>query len=133
MSIAPVPISFGEEKKVEKIYNMDHGKPIDLTHDAIEQVKSFIEKNPAAAAKKFRVYVEGGGCSGMQYGFTFDDKKDDDNIVPCEDIEVLIDEPSLAYIKGAVIDYVADMRGAGFVVKNPQSKGECGCGVSFTV
>lgn len=133
MAIAPVPISFGEEKTAEKVYNMDHGKLIDLTPEAVAKVKDFIKKNPAAGAKIFRIGVEGGGCSGLQYGFTFDDKKDDDNVVACEDIEVLIDNPTLAYIKGAVVDYVEDMRGSGFIVKNPQSKGECGCGVSFTV
>lgn len=133
MPIAPVPISFGEESKEEKAYNMDHGKPIDLTPEAVAKVKDFIAKNPNAGAKQFRVFVEGGGCSGMQYGFTFDDKKDGDNVVPCADIEILIDDPSLAYIKGAVVDYVEDFRGSGFVVKNPMSKGQCGCGVSFTV
>lgn len=133
MSSGPIPISFGDEAKVEKIYNMDHGKLLDLTSDAIEKVKDFIRKNPKAEGKRFRVFVEGGGCSGMQYGFTFAEKKDDDNVVECGDVEVLIDNVSLAYIKGAIVDYVEDMRGSGFIVKNPQSKGECGCGVSFTV
>lgn len=133
MPIAPVPISFGEEKKAEKVYNMAHGKLVDLTSEAVAKVKDFIQKNPNAGTKMFRICVEGGGCSGLQYGFTFDDKKDDDNVVPCEDIHVLIDNPTLAYIKGAIVDYVEDFRGSGFIVKNPQSKGECGCGVSFTV
>lgn len=130
----PVPITFGDEKKKEeKTYNFDHGKLIDLTPEAIAHIKDFLEKNPKAQGKTFRVYVEGGGCSGMQYGFTFDDKKDDDNIVPCGDIEVLVDNPSLIYIKGAVVDHVDDFSGSGFIVKNPLSKGECGCGTSFTV
>ena len=130
---APIHISFGDEEKVEKIYNMDHGKLLDLTEDAIDQVKSFIKKNPKAANKYFRVFVEGGGCSGMQYGFTFDDKKDDDHVIPCTDIEVLVNPQALIYMKGAVVDFVQTNAGTGFVVKNPQSKGECGCGVSFTV
>lgn len=128
----PVPISFGEQPK-EKSYNMDHGKLLDLTPDAIAKVKSFIAKNPATTGKRFRVSVEGGGCSGMQYGFTFDDQKDGDHVIPCEDIEILIQDVCLLYIKGAVVDYVEDLRGSGFIVKNPLAKGECGCGVSFTV
>lgn len=130
---APVSISFGEEKKVERVYNLNHGKLLDLTPEAIAKVKDFTTRNPAAAGKNFRIFVESGGCSGMQYGFTFDHRKDDDNIVPCEDIAVLINNASLVYIKGAVVDYVDNSSGSGFIIKNPQSKGECGCGVSFTV
>lgn len=130
---APVPISFGSEKPKERVYNFGHGKPVDLTPEAIEQVKNFAKTNPQTEGKLFRIYVEGGGCSGFQYGFTFDEKRDDDNVISCGDISVLVDVPSLVYMKGAVVDYVADFRGAGFVVKNPQSKGECGCGTSFTV
>ena len=131
---APVPISFGDEQPSERSYNLDHGKPIDLTHDAVERVRHFTRTKPeTTAGKLFRGSVEGGGCSGMQYGFTFDTQKDDDNVVACEDIQVLINNAALIYIKGAVIDYVDAFSGAGFVVKNPQAKGEWGCGVSFTV
>jgi iron-sulfur cluster insertion protein len=135
MSSTPIPISFDDDQKEEeKVYNFDHGKDLDLTEDAIAKVKSYLESNEKAKGKRFRVYVEGGGCSGMQYGFTFDDKvKDDDHMVKCGDLEVLVDAPSLIYIKGAVVDYVDSFSGAGFIVKNPLSKGECGCGVSFTV
>lgn len=133
MSAGPVPITFGEEPKAEKTYDMGHGKLIDLTREALEKVRDFTLKNPKAAGKRFRVYVEGGGCSGMQYGFTFDDMKDGDNVVTCEDVEVLLNNDAVPFIKGAVVDYVEDIRGSGFIVKNPLSKGECGCGVSFTV
>ena len=135
MSIAPTPINFGqkEEAKKEKEYNFDHGKLIDLTDEAIEKVKDFAIKNPATKGKTFRVYVEGGGCSGFQYGFTFDDKKDDDQIVKCADLEVLVDEQSKIYLQGSVVDYVDGFSGAGFIVKNPQAKATCGCGTSFTV
>lgn len=133
---APIPISFGEEESQpqEKLYNMDHGKVIDLTHEAILKVKSFIAGKPEQTeGKLFRINVEGGGCSGMQYGFTFDTPKETDYVVDCEDIQVLIDREASVFIKGAVVDYIEDFRGSGFVVKNPQSKGECGCGLSFTV
>lgn len=130
---APIPISFGDEEQQVKTYNMNHGKVIDLTEDAIDQVKLFLKKNPKAKDKYFRVKVEGGGCSGMQYGFTFDDKQPDDHVVPCGDIEVLIHPDAVIFIKGAVVDFVQDHTGTGFVVKNPLSKGECGCGISFTV
>ena len=130
----PTPISFGDEKPVEKVYNFDHGKPIDLTIEAIEKVKDTFKKNPDKTnGKLFRVFVEGGGCSGMQYGFTFDEKKDDDQVVNCGDIQVLISSTSEAYIRGSIVDYVENFQGAGFIVKNPQSKGECGCGISFSV
>ncbi len=121
-------------KKAEKIYNFNHGKLIDLTPEAVAKVKEFAAQNAdQTAGKNFRIAVEGGGCSGMQYKFTFDTKKDDDNLVPCGDIAVLVDAPSLTYMKDAVVDYVNDFSGAGFVVKNPLSKGECGCGISFAV
>ena len=129
----PVPITFGDEETKEREYNMDHGKLIDLTSEAIDRVKALAASNDKANGKTFRVYVEGGGCSGMQYGFTFDVKKDDDYVVECSDIEVLLDKNSIVYVKGSVVDYVDDFRGAGFIVKNPQATGECGCGTSFTV
>lgn len=105
---------------------------LNFTDAAARKVYSLIEEehNPHL---HLRVFITGGGCSGFQYGFTFDEKRDDDNVISCGDISVLVDVPSLVYMKGAVVDYVADFRGAGFVVKNPQSKGECGCGTSFTV
>ena len=130
---APVPISFGQDKPKEKVYDFNHGKLVHLTPEAMEQVRNFAKTNSQTQGKSFRVYVEGGGCSGFQYGFTFDEKREDDNVIACNDLTVLVDNQSLIYIKGSIVDYVADFRGAGFVVKNPLSKGECGCGTSFTV
>jgi iron-sulfur cluster insertion protein len=127
------PITFGEQKPAEPVYNFDHGKPIDLTPSAVKRVKEFQKENADASGKHFRVYVEGGGCSGFQYGFTFDNKRDDDLVVKCEDIEVYLDPQSAGYINGAIVEYVSDFRGSGFSVKNPQAKGTCGCGTSFTV
>lgn len=106
---------------------------ITLTPNAVEQIKRSAEKIAVASGKFFRVYVEGGGCSGMQYGFSFDQKKEDDFVVHCGTIDVLVDPQSSLYLKGSTVDYVEDLRGSGFTVKNPNSKGACGCGVSFTV
>lgn len=133
MSQSPTGITFDGEEKKSRVYNMDHGKLIDLTPEAAAKVREFVQKNEKALGKTFRVYVEGGGCSGMQYGFTFDDQKDDDNIVACGDIEVLVDKNSVPYLKGAVVDYVDSLTGSGFVVENPLAKAACGCGTSFTV
>jgi iron-sulfur cluster insertion protein len=78
--------------------------------------------------------VSGGGCSGFQYGFTFDDSKNDDDILIEKDgAAVLIDTTSLELLGGSQIDYVEDMIGASFQIKNPQAKSSCGCGNSFSV
>jgi len=130
----PTPITLGDNKPVEKEYNFDHGKVVDLTTDAVEKVKNFTQKNAEQTkGKLFRILVEGGGCNGFQYQFTFDHKKDKDYVIPCADIEVLLDKNSEPFIKGAVVDYVENSTGAGFIVKNPQAKAECGCGISFSV
>ena len=83
---------------------------------------------------KLRVFVSGGGCSGFQYGFTFDDtKNDDDLLIEKDGASVLIDTTSLELLGGSQIDYVEDMIGAAFQIKNPQAKSSCGCGNSFSV
>jgi len=132
----PAPITLGDENEAsqEKTYNFDHGKLLDLTSEAVQYVKNFTAANSQKIkGKLFRVFVEGGGCSGMQYGFTFDTKKEYDHIIPCEDIEVLLNDASVPFIKGSVVDYVTNANGTGLVVQNPQSKSECGCGISFSV
>lgn len=130
----PAPITLSSDKPKEKTYNFAHGKAVDLTPEALNKVKEFMAKNrEQLSGKNFRVFVEGGGCSGFQYGFTFDEKKPEDLTVLCGDVAVLVNEASLTYLKGSVIDYVEDFRGSGYIVKNPLSKGECGCGLSFTV
>lgn len=133
MAQSPMGISFSDEAPQKRVYDLNHGKVIDLTAEAVAKVKDFIQKNVKAQGKYFRVYVEGGGCSGMQYGFTFDERKEDDHLVPCGDIEVLVDKNSESYLKSSVVDYVEGLGGTGFVVENPQAKASCGCGTSFTV
>ena len=81
-----------------------------------------------------RLAVSGGGCSGFQYGFTFDDTRQDEDLVFARDgVELVIDETSLEFVKGAEIDFVEDMMGAYFQVKNPNAASSCGCGTSFSV
>ena len=83
---------------------------------------------------KFRVFVQGGGCSGMQYGFTFDaDQNDDDFAIACGDLSVLIDAMSMQYLNEAKISFREDDWGSSFVIENPQATTTCGCGSSFSV
>jgi iron-sulfur cluster insertion protein len=89
------------------------------------------EKNPNI---KLRVFVQGGGCSGFQYGFTFDeDQGEDDFDFAAGDVRVLIDSMSMQYLQGADIDYQESLQGASFVINNPQATTTCGCGSSFAV
>jgi iron-sulfur cluster insertion protein len=83
---------------------------------------------------KLRIFVTGGGCSGFQYGFAFDDvAKDDDLCVEVGAIKVLVDASSLQYVMGAQIDYEESLEGSRFVIKNPNAASTCGCGSSFSV
>ena len=75
--------------------------------------------------------MQGGGCSGFQYGFTFDEKRDNDNVMEQDGITILVDPQSAMYLKDSTVDYVEDFRGAGFSVQNPNATGGCGCGKSF--
>jgi iron-sulfur cluster insertion protein len=81
-----------------------------------------------------RIAVSGGGCSGFQYGFTLDDTRNDDDIVVQRDgVTVLVDSTSVEFMKGAEVDFVEDMIGASFQIKNPNATSKCGCGSSFAV
>jgi len=104
-----------------------------FTPAAAGRVKELIEEegNPNL---KLRVYVQGGGCSGFEYGFTFDENiEEDDTQLVTDGVILLIDPNSLGYLKTATIDYVKDVQGEQFVIKNPKAKTTCGCGSSFSV
>ena len=89
------------------------------------------ENNPNI---KLRTFVQGGGCSGFTYGFTFDEEQNDDDFeVPVNDFKLLIDSMSMQYLQGAVIDYKEDLMGSNFSIKNPNATTTCGCGSSFGV
>src|SRR6266496_767086 len=107
------------------------GPLLSLTEAAIEKVKYFATSMPDSEGKPLRIFVQGGGCSGFQYGFQFDEKHDDDNVIEQGGITVLVDPQSATYLKDSVVNYVEDFRGAGFSVENPNSTGGCGCGKSF--
>ena len=107
--------------------------PIVFTDAAAEKVKSLIdeENNPNL---KFRAYITGGGCSGFQYGFTFDeDVAEDDFQLKKKGVTLLVDAMSFQYLAGAEIDYRSDINGEQFVIRNPNAKTTCGCGNSFSV
>ncbi|OVZ57359.1 iron-sulfur cluster insertion protein ErpA [Pigmentiphaga sp. NML080357] len=109
--------------------------PIGLvfTDAAAAKVKELIDEegNPSL---KLRVFVQGGGCSGFQYGFTFDeDVNEDDTQLDKNGVQLLIDSMSFQYLVGAEIDYKEGLEGAQFVIKNPNATSTCGCGSSFSV
>jgi iron-sulfur cluster assembly accessory protein len=90
------------------------------------------ESDPEGAANlALRIFVAGGGCSGLQYGMTLDEEQEGDTVISYGDIKVLVDEMSLGYINGSQVDYVDSLMGAGFTVNNPNAVSSCGCGHSF--
>jgi iron-sulfur cluster assembly protein/iron-sulfur cluster insertion protein len=86
----------------------------------------------AAPQKRLRVLVESGGCSGFQYGMSFDEPKADDAQFECEGVPVIVDPTSLAYLQGSVIDFDDGLHGKGFEIRNPNAQSTCGCGKSFS-
>jgi iron-sulfur cluster insertion protein len=106
--------------------------PFVFTDNAAAKVKSLIEEE-GNDALKLRVFVQGGGCSGFQYGFTFDEEvNDDDTSLIKNGVTLLIDAMSYQYLVGAEIDYKDDINGSQFVIKNPNATSTCGCGSSFS-
>ncbi len=105
---------------------------LQLTEAAAAKISSLLaEENNDAL--NLRVFVSGGGCSGFQYGFTFDEEmKHDDAIVENHGVKVLVDPASLGLLDGAEVDYQESLQGASFVIRNPNAASTCGCGKSFT-
>ena len=106
---------------------------VSFSPSAIQHVKDLIEEDSSAKGKKLRLYIEGGGCAGFQYGFKFDDASDDDAVSEQEGFAVIIDPMSSMYLAGVLVDYTEDLNGAGFQFQNPNASGGCGCGKSFAV
>jgi len=105
--------------------------PLNFTDAAAQKVGQLIEKEDNSALK-LRVYISGGGCSGFQYGFTFDEEvQDGDTEIEKAGVTLLIDPMSVQYLTGAEIDYKEDLSGAQFIIRNPNAKTTCGCGSSF--
>jgi iron-sulfur cluster assembly accessory protein len=104
---------------------------INVTQVASGKIKEAMEAEgkPGLA---LRIYVEGGGCSGMQYGLVFEEEeKDGDEVLAQDGIRILVDRFSAPYLQGVEIDYVTTLQGAGFKINNPNASGSCGCGHSF--
>ena len=105
---------------------------ITITQPAVDKLKDIIteENNPAL---KLRVFVQGGGCSGMQYGFTLDEESSEDDFnLEFAGVQILVDSMSSSYLTGAEIDYKENQYGSNFSITNPQAKTTCGCGSSFS-
>jgi iron-sulfur cluster insertion protein len=108
-------------------------EPVVFTAAAAHKVRELIaeENNPNL---KLRVYISGGGCSGFQYGFTFDETRAEDDLAVVKDgVTLVVDPLSLQYLMGAEIDYAENLHGARFVIRNPNARTTCGCGSSFAV
>ncbi len=111
---------------------MSDESPLIFTDAAATKVKSLIE-DEGNDNLKLRVFVSGGGCSGFQYGFTFDESLNDgDTAVENQGVQLLIDPMSFQYLVGAEIDYTEGLEGAQFVIRNPNATTTCGCGSSFS-
>jgi iron-sulfur cluster insertion protein len=109
------------------------GQALTVTPSAAAKVRALVaeEANPGLM---LRVYISGGGCSGFQYGFAFEEAREEDDLsLEQEGVTVLVDPLSLQYLTGAEIDYQESLTGAQFVVRNPNARTTCGCGSSFTV
>ena len=106
---------------------------ITMTQNAVRHVRELMQDAPDAGGKALRLYVQGGGCAGFEYGFSFDERKEDDSVAPQDGFDVVIDPMSAMYLAGMNVDYSEDLNGAGFKFTNPNSTGTCGCGKSFAV
>lgn len=106
---------------------------LNATNNAVQKVKELIAEE-GKDNLKFRVFISGGGCSGFQYGFSFDAKMaDDDTIIEQDGIKIIIDALSLPYLRGAVVEYEEGLTGSRFLVTNPNAKNTCSCGLSFAI
>jgi iron-sulfur cluster insertion protein len=104
---------------------------ITLTESAQEKIKEVLaDESPTS---RLRMYVQGGGCSGLSYGFTIDDEQNEDDFeIPTSSHSVVVDSMSMQYLQGATVDYVDDLQGSRFNINNPQAQTTCGCGSSFS-
>ena len=102
-------------------------KEIKFTDNALKQINSLLEDKQKGSY--FRIAIKGGGCSGFKYDFSFEDKKENDDIVFNN---ILIDENSANLLKGSQVDYITEIIGSSFKISNPKTKSSCGCGISFS-
>lgn len=106
---------------------------ITISDDCIKKVKELMDEE-STPGLKLRIFVQGGGCSGFSYGFTFEENiSEDDTVVIKDGVYFLIDTMSYQYLVGSYIDYTDDFNGSQFMIKNPNSSSTCGCGSSFSI
>ncbi len=115
---------------IERKLPMIETNVMTMTPTAVEKVQELLtqENDPSLG---LRIFVAGGGCSGLQYGMTLDEEQEGDTVIQQGQFRVFVDEMSLEYIKGSQVDYVDSLMGAGFTVNNPNAVSSCGCGHSF--
>ena len=112
----------------------DAGSGISFTDKAAYKVAELVAAKSLTAEPVLRVYIQGGGCSGFQYGFTFEQSAaDDDMVVRNGDVQLIIDPMSFQYLLGSEVDYKEDLQGSRFVINNPNAATTCGCGASFSI
>lgn len=104
---------------------------VTLTENAVVKIGEIMAEEKQEG-RALRIYVEGGGCSGFQYGFTFDESREGDTVAEHAGFKLLVDPFSMTYLGTATVDYVDGLDGAGFRIDNPQATGSCGCGKSFS-
>ena len=102
-----------------------------LTPEAVTEVQRMITAEAEPEGKALRVYVEQGGCSGMQYGLVFDEQRDEDRVIDCAGVPVVVDVISADFLRGSVVNFSDDLNDSGFKITNPNAKVSCGCGKSF--
>jgi iron-sulfur cluster assembly accessory protein len=102
-----------------------------VTDSAVKQLQTILAEEPDASGKGLRIFVEHGGCAGLQYGMTLDERKDGDAIIERDGVQVLVDDESGKYLAGSTLDFTDGLTGAGFRIQNPNAVRSCGCGTSF--
>ncbi len=128
LTLAEPRRSFASKVNMEAV--ADNSPVLHLTETAAEEIKSRLEK-PENAGKILRIYVDQGGCSGMQYAMTFDEERPDDRKAEWHGVRVLVDPFSAQYLQGARVDFSNDLTRGGFKISNPNARQSCGCGKSF--
>jgi iron-sulfur cluster assembly accessory protein len=104
---------------------------ITVTESAVKQLQVLLGAQPEGAEKGLRVFVEAGGCAGMQYGMALDSQKEGDQVIARDGVQLFVDEFSSQYLEGSTIDFADELAGAGFRIRNPNATRSCGCGSSF--
>ena len=105
---------------------------VNLTESAARQIAEMLSSEAGEGGKYLRVFVEAGGCSGMQYGMVFDQQRDDDLLTELHGVGVVVDGISANYLRGSTIDFSDDLSSGGFKINNPNAQSSCGCGKSFS-